>query len=146
MARTPNRFIDPAGVLADYLWAINHLEEEETGKERPIDNTSNTANVGLVKQQGGTTPYTLRFSGTILQHAQLQAFWQWFELCETQTIYFRDFDGQEYEAQITSFKPKRVRVGRNPREPSLLAKWEYTMEMQIYAFRAGDMVTAGVSP
>lgn len=142
MAR--NRFTNPANG-AFYDWSINHESEEEFGKERSIEERSNTGNVGLTRTQGADGTLVLRYEGTILTRAQYVAMWQWYALCRTQTIYFTDCDGQEYEVQITSFKPKRVRVAHNPRDAGMrLHKYEYTIEMHVYALRAGDLVGTGV--
>lgn len=144
MAR--NRFTDPVDG-SFYEWTINHSEEQESGKTRNFTNSATTSNVGLVRQQGDDSPMTLRYSGTILDRAQLVAFWQWFVLSRDQTIYFTDFDDQEYEVQIASFSPKRERTLRNPRDDSApLHYWTYTMEMTVYRFVSGDLADAGMVP
>lgn len=142
-----NRFTNPANG-AFYDWLTNHEEEEEAGKTRTISHTSNTGNVGLVKQQGEDGPYILKLRGKIMHRSQFQAFWEWYALSKGQTIYFRDYDGQEYEVQITSFTPQRVRklshTGRDPSTPHHY--WTYGMELEVYRFIAGDLATAGVTP
>jgi hypothetical protein len=144
-----NRFTDPASVVAAYDWPINHNEEEESGKVRNVTHTAPTANnVGLVKQQGDDSPFVLKLKGHIKTRAQYAAFWQWFQLCRTQTIYFRDFDNQQYEVQITSFLPTRSRRHSYP-APGLDPHdhyWTYTMELEVYRFISGDLATAGVTP
>lgn len=144
MAR--NKFTNPASGTV-YTWDQNHQEEQETGKARNITRTANTGNVGAVKQQGDDGGVTLKLAGKILKRSQLQQFWAWYELCRTQTIYFEDYDGQKYEVQITSFQPKRVAklsfTGRDPSMPHHY--YEYTMEMEVYRFIAGDMFTTGVT-
>jgi hypothetical protein len=143
-----NRFIDPAGVKDDYDWLVNHTEEEDAGKTRTITRTAPTSNVGLVKQQGEEGPSILRFSGTILDRSQFRAFWEWYMLCNTQTIHFRDFDEQVYEVQITSFVPKRVRKLLSPQRDASLPNhyWTYTMEMEVYSYVDGDLKDLGVAP
>jgi hypothetical protein len=143
-----NRFTDPAAVVAAYDWPINHNEEEESGKARNITRTAPTGNVGLVKQQGDDGPFILKLKGHIKTRAQYAAFWQWYQLCRTQTIYFRDFDNQQYEVQITSFLPTRLRRHSYP-GPGLDPYdhyWTYTMELEVYRFISGVMQAAGVTP
>lgn len=139
-----NRFQNPAN-SATYVWPKNHSDEEGSGKTRTIDRTANTGVVGAVKQQGDDGPLILRWKGTILLRTQLQAMWFWYNLCKSQTIYLRDFDGQEYEGQITSFVPQRHRTLRNPRDTSApLHYWTYDFEFEVYRVIAGDLV--GVMP
>lgn len=144
MAR--NRFTNPA-TGAFYDWPINHTEEEAAGKTRTITRTSNTGLVGLVKQQGDDGPMLMKLTGTILTRDQFRQMWAWYSLSRMQTIYFRDFDGQEAEVQVTSFLPKRERTLRNPRDPSIPHHyWSYTIEMEVYRFIAGDLADAGITP
>ena len=143
MAR--NVFIDPAGVRADYPWTINHSTENEVGKTRTVEHGAKTG-TGLVRQQSDSTPLVLRFSGTILHKAQVIEMKEWWQLCEEQTIYFRDFAGDEYEVLITSFRPTRHRTIRNPRDPAnaLYWFWRYELEMEVITIREG--VWEGVTP
>jgi hypothetical protein len=145
MAR--NRFFNPA-TNETYAWPVNHNEEEETAKARNITRTAPTSGYGLVRQQGDDGPFLLKLSGTILDRAQLVAMWRWYAICRAQTIRFIDFDDQSYEVQITDFAPRRVRKAIAPRrDPSAPTHyWTYTITMEVYAFIAGDMVGAGVTP
>jgi hypothetical protein len=138
--RSPNIFTNPAAPGDVYQWAINHSEEEESGRDRQIETRANTGNVGLVRQQGEMTPLLLRYTGTILEKAQLDEMLRWFRLCETQTIYFTDFAGDSYEVQISSFKPTRVRAMRNTRglATNPLHYWRYTIEMHVLRVLAGS--------
>lgn len=141
-----NRFVDPASGIA-YNWTINHTEESEQGKTRNITRTASTAGVGIIRQQGDDGQLILKLSGTILHREQFRGFWQWYQLCRTQTIYFYDFDDQGYEVQITSFLYARKRTLRNPRDPSApYHYWTYTMEMEVYNVLGGDLGYAGVTP
>lgn len=143
-----NRFTNPADSTY-YDWTVNHTEEDESGsKQRAITRTSNTGNVGLVKQQGEDGPTILRYTGTILDRSQLAAFWAWFKLCKTQTIYFKDFDNQQYEVQITAFQPKRHRRMTSVRRDASMPQhyWTYTIELEVYRFISGVMATAGIAP
>ena len=143
MAR--NRFTNPSN--GDYYdWQINHTEEEEVNKARSIEHGANSANTGLVKQQSDDQPLVLSYRGTILHKAQLEEFWGWFQLTKTQTIYFTDFAGDEYEVIITDFKPQRQRTIKNPRDfaNAPLWYWTYAISMEVVRVIAGTM--AGVSP
>jgi hypothetical protein len=145
MAR--NQFINPA-TGATYSWLVTHTEEEDSGKARNITRTAPTSGYGLVRQQGDDGPFLLKLSGTILDRSQLVAMWQWYALCRTQTIHFLDADAQRYEVQITDFAPKRIRKALSPhRDASTpLHYWTYTIVLEVYAFIAGDMAGAGVTP
>jgi hypothetical protein len=143
MARVSNRFTDPA-TGAFYDWRINHDTEDEGGRERQITLSGNTSGLGLVRQQGEQTPLTLKYSGSILHLSQLQAFWHWFQLCQSQTIFFRDFYGDEYEVTITTFSPVRHR-GENRNDASIPHHyWTYTIEMQVLRVVSGTL--AEVTP
>lgn len=146
MARTPNYFSNPANGDR-YDWPVNHDTEDAVSKARSITRSATTSNVGIVRQQGDDGPLTLKLSGTILHRDQLRAFWHWYALCRTQTIYFYDFDNQGYEVQITEFSPVRKRTLRNPRDPSApLHYWTYSISLDVYALLEGDMADAGVTP
>jgi hypothetical protein len=142
-----NTFINPA-TGETYEWHRNHESEEASGKTRAISGQANTGQTGRVRQQSMAEPFALRLRGRIVHRAQFVAMWRWFELCESQTIYFRDSLGQEYEVQITAFNPRRVRKERSiSLDPTIpLHFWEMDLEMTVYAFRDGDMAEAGVSP
>jgi len=142
-----NRFTNPA-TGAVYDWHVNHDEEDELGKTRSISRAGLTSNVGMVRQQAEDGPLVLRYRGKILDRAQFQQMWAWFQLSRTQTILFTDFDGQQFEVQITSFTPKRVRKLTSPqRDPSTpLHYWEYGIEMEVYRLVAGDLQAVGVTP
>lgn len=141
-----DRFINPANGAA-YDWQTNHSEEEESEKLRQIRATATTGGTTRVWTQGEESPYTIRWTGSILHRAQFVEMWRWFERSRTQTIFLRDFDGQEYECQITSFAPRRQRklalTGRDASMP--YHYWTYSITFQVYAFRAGDMKDAGVT-
>jgi hypothetical protein len=134
-----NRFTNPA-TGAFYDWDINHDPEGEelAGKTRQITRTPNTSGGGVVLQQGEDGSYVIKLS----------AMWAWYRLCRTQTIYFRDFDGQDFEVVISSFQSKRKgKLGPSGRDPSVPYHfWEYTIEMTVVKFRSGDLATVGVLP
>lgn len=148
MTRTANVFTDPAGDRATYSWVVNHSDEEDFGKERSIETGANTANTGLVRQQSDDKPMVIRVQGTILHAAQHQEFIAWWKLCGSQTIYFTDFAGDEYEVLLTSYRPLRKRTIRNPRDyaNAPLWYWTYEMEMQVIRFRNGPWADEDVNP
>lgn len=148
--RVANRFTNPANGDV-YDWLLNHDEEDESGKERLIERTAPTGrvgstNVGLVKQQGDDTPLLLKWRGKILERSQLVQMIAWYQLCESQTIYVRDFAGDEYEVVITAFKPLRHRTSFNPRGGSTnrLHYWTYSIEFEVLRVISGTW--AGVTP
>jgi len=141
-----NVFIDPAGSRPDYPWAINHSDEEEFGKKRNIEQGATTANNGFVKQQSDDSPLIIRVNGSILTQAQFEEMKAWWKLCESQTIYFRDFAGDEYEVIISEFLPTRHKTIRNPRDFANAPYWfwRYKMSMEVIRIRAGTW--EGVTP
>lgn len=135
-----NRFTNPANGQV-YDWPINHSEEQDAGQDKNIEHSGNTGRVGLVRQQGDRTPYVLSFSGTIFHRAQHQQMEWWSSLTNYQSIYFRDFDGNEAEVIITRYKAIRHRTIKNPRDPGApLHYWTYTIDMEVLRFIAGDLV------
>lgn len=136
-----NKFIDPAGNRTTYNWQINHDEEDDFGKTRNVDHGANTANTGLVKQQADDGPMVIRVRGTILHAAQIEEMIQWFKLSGTQTIYFEDFTGDQFEVLVTSFKPTRQKTIKNPRDFTNAPYWiwKYELEMEVIAFRTGNI-------
>ena len=134
-----NRFTDPA-TGSFYDWQVNHSTESSFGKTRQISESANTANTGLVKQQGDAQPLRMKLQGTILHLKQKEEFQRFWELCETQTIIFRDFTGAEYEVIITQFDPVRKRTVKNPRDfkNAPLWYWTYELEMEVIRVISGD--------
>lgn len=131
-----------------YTWQRRHENEDAAGKSRNISGTANTGHTGRVRQQGDDGPYILPLHGKIQHRDQLRQFWRWYRLCETQTIYFTDFDGQQYEVQIASFTPQRVRTLSNAAADAGMPHHyvQYDMTLEVYGFRAGDMHDMGVTP
>ena len=140
-----DKFTDPA-TGNSYEFATGHAEEEAIGKARAISLSANTGNTGLVKQQGDTTPLVLKYKGTIRHKHQLEEFWKWYELCETQTIHFTDFAGEEYEVIITNFLPQRIPVVHNPADPvnAPLWLWKYEISLEVITVISG--ILANVTP
>lgn len=132
MTYVRNRFTDPANVVAQYVWAINHKEEDGAAFQRQLERTTTTDGVGFVRQQGSASPQIRRYKGTILAQAQYDAMKSYYDLCETQTIYFRDFQDGEFEVLITLFNPVRKYTIQNPRDPSIpFHYWTYDIEMEV---------------
>lgn len=132
MTYVRNRFSDPAAVVSAYDWEINHNEEDGADKRRNLERTTTTDGVGFVRQQGAASPQTLRYKGTILKRNQLDKFNTYYNLCDTQTIYFRDFENQTFEVLITAFNPIRKRTSLNPRDPTIpFHYWTYDIEMEV---------------
>jgi len=138
-------FIDPLTGF-EYQWKIGHDEESAVGKSRPINHSGNTAGTGLIRQQGEPGPLTLKYSGKILHLSQYKEMWRFYQLCESQTIYYKDFFGEEFEVVITQFEPVRKPTVKNPKDFANvpLHYWTYTITMEVVKVRAGALV--GLSP
>lgn len=142
MAR--NRLTNPANGQF-YDWQINHSEEGAFGKTRQISESANTANTGLIKQQGDATPLQMKLTGTILHKKQHQEFTKFWQLCETQTVIFKDFAGEEYEVIITNYNPVRRRTVKNPRDFANAPLWYWTYELEFEVIRVISGVWQGVT-
>lgn len=130
MAR--ERFRDAAGGgLAEYEFTVNHSEEEGADYNRNVTRQAVTTGPAFVLQQGPTGYGVFHFTGTILTQEQYDAMTAYYAVCESRTVFFRDFTGDEFEVVITRFSPQRRRTVRNPREPDLLHYWTYTLEMEV---------------
>lgn len=146
MTRVANRFTNPL-TGAIYDWPLNHETEEDLGKRNSLEVTFNTGSGLPVFQQGNSDPMTLRFEGRALTEAHITNLWGWFGLTRTQTVYFRDFAGDEYEVIITDFRPRRIRAAKNLRDltNAPLNTWTYTIEMTIIRVRSGPLLAAGIT-
>jgi hypothetical protein len=133
-----NRFKSAGG--STYQWLINHTEEEEFGRRRNIDHSAPTSGIGHIRQQGDDEAMVLSLTGHILHRSQYVEMFKWFDRSRKETIQFRDFDMQEFEVIITSFRPVRKRTLRNPRDTSIPHHyWDYSMEMEVITFLDGDL-------
>lgn len=141
-----NCFINPA-TLEVYPWPVNHEPQGDEGndKKRNITETANTGNVGLVRQQGGDQGMVIKRGGLILTVAHEEAFWRFFRLCASQTIYFVEFNGDAYEVQIIEYDPKRIGTG-GPAKNGKGYFVKYTMAMAVFKFLAGVEANAGLTP
>jgi phage-related protein len=132
-------FTDPT-TAETYVWPVNHSEESDsTGKSRSISYGGNTGQTGLVAQQGDTQPLEFHLHGSILEEAQYEAFIDWYNRCEDRTIFWTDPAGDQYEVQITDYKPVRKRTIKNPRGGSKAQYWfwEYEMVMRVLRVISG---------
>jgi hypothetical protein len=121
----------PPGVPNPYSFQINHTDEEAIDQTRNLTRQAVTTGPTFVLQQGESSPRVLRYTGTILDPAQLDAMQAYYNACATRTVFFRDVHDVEYEVLITRFAPQRMRTLRNPRQIDLLWFWRYTLEMEI---------------
>lgn len=125
------QFRDAAGLLGTYVFEVNHSEEQAPDQGRSIDHQAVTTGPRFVIQQGTSNPLTLKFSGTILTQAQLDAMQSYYDACSTRTVFFRDFTGVEFEVIVTRFDYLRKRTLSNPRAPLLKHYWTYDLEMEV---------------
>lgn len=139
-----NRFTNPANG-SFYDWQVNHSTESAFGKSRQITESANTANTGLIKQQGDAQPLKMKLQGTIFHKHQLEEFVHFWQLCESQTIIFKDFTGDEYEVLIVSFDPIRKRTVRNPRDFANAPLWYWSYELEMEVIRVISGTWAGVT-
>lgn len=144
MARIPCQFQDPAGVVADYNWAINYLTESPMGRKRSESVTAPTNNTGVVRQQGTEAPINRQLSGTILTEAQHSAFIQWWVLCRTQTIYFQDVNGDLAEVLIVDYEAQKNYTAWNTKDPvnAPYHYYTYTLTMDIITQISGSWAQA----
>lgn len=140
-------FINPA-TGDTYQWHRGYETEDDAGKTRQISGSANTGLTGRVRQQGDDGPYVRTLHGRIVHAAQHQAFWAWYELCESQTIHFRDHDGAVYEVQITNLvMQQQRRLATVAPDPSMQHNfYTYTLALEVYSFVSGRMHDAGVTP
>lgn len=135
--RQPNQFIDPAGVKPTYAWTINHSEEEEVQNSRQVAHGAPTSDIGLIPQQGVEYPLVFQWKGTLFTQADKDEMDSWYALCQNQSIYLTDFDGNQYEILISDWNVQRVGVAANKRGgvPWL---WKYTITIQVLTVLSGD--------
>jgi hypothetical protein len=141
-----NRFLDPS-TGQSYEWVINHREEEEFGRERDIEVTAPTGrgNIPHIRQQGDDSPLRKTLQGVILDPGQHDAFVLFWNISRFQTIYFRDFTGEESEVLITAYKPTKHGVLRNARGGAVMPNfiYRYTITMDVLRVLTGPW--AGVA-
>lgn len=133
MSFVRERFRDGASILSTYSWDVGHHEEDPSDLRRNITRTAPLSGVGFVRQQGDKSPFTFKFSGTILKASQYDAMLDYFDACDNRTIFYRDYLGTEYEVIITVFSATRQAVLRNTRDLSIAHVWKYQLEMEVIA-------------
>jgi hypothetical protein len=135
MAASREQFRDGAGILATYVFEVNHADEDGNDQNRNITRQAlaspNAGGPKFVLQQGESTPKVLRFTGSILTKTQLDAMQAYFDACDTRTVFFRDVSGVEYEVVITRFSPLRKRALFNTRAPTQPWFWTYSLDMEV---------------
>lgn len=151
--RVANRFTDPlTGAFWD--WNINHNDETGTaakgggqgGLERNYTISAPVSGGIHIRQEGAPDPLSFSWKGTALTRAQHQQFLAWYKLCDTQTLYLRDFSGDEYEVVITAYIWSRKPVAQNRNDMTNASTWVYDfqIDLDVIAARAGDVHDAGI--
>jgi hypothetical protein len=143
-------FTDP-NTGETYQWPFNPdyaaLSVQYMQKQRQIDRTSNTGNVGAVKQQGDDGPFIVHWEPLVYTEAHEQALWTWWEKCKKQTIHLTDVDGEVYEGQITTLGRQQIGAMMGPGDTTERGFYcKYVFEFEVYSFVSGLMAAAGVSP
>lgn len=141
-------FTDPI-TAATYVWPINPPPDGVSAqqKQRVIDRTSNTGNVGTVKQQGDDGAYIIHWEPKVFLASHEQALWEWFVKSKKQTIYLTDFNNEQYEGQIITLARQQIGAMGGPGDiPQRLFYCKYVFEFEVYRFISGVMADAGVTP
>lgn len=144
-----NRFTNPVdGTFYD--WHKNHDwdGEDDYGKSLTITRVPNTAGGVAAFQQGDDGSLVLKLKGSIVVREQWRQFWHWFAISKQHTIYFTDFDGQEFEGIISSLLGHRVgHLRSGAKDPGMAThKFVYQMEFTVLGFLSGDLHDMGVLP
>lgn len=145
-------YINPANG-DQYEWAVNPEQDAETQagvgyqqKQRSIERTSNTGNIGATRQQGDDGPFILHWQTNIYSQAHEIALWTWYQLCKTQSIYLIDFNGEKYEGQIITTSRMRQGVLSGPQDTSQRGYYPtMVIEYEVWQFLSGPLATAGVT-
>lgn len=144
-------FVDPL-TGNTYDWPFNPSWDAETKagtgysqKARQIERTSNTGNNGATRQQGDDGPFIMHWEFPVFTSAHEEALWNWYELCDTQTIYLNDFDGEQYEGQIITLGRQRTGVAAGPGDISSQGFFsQMLMEFEVYHFLSGRIKQSGL--
>lgn len=141
-------FTDPrTGTI--YTWPINPPFDgiSPATKQRQIQRTSNTGNVGATKQQGDDGPLVINWKINVFTAAHEQALWQWYVLSSSQTIWLTDFNGEVFEGQIIELSRQQVGVIAGPGDATAQGFYAvYTFQFEVYRYVSGLMAAAGVTP
>lgn len=135
-----------------YDWPVNPSWDAEskagTGyqqKARQIERTSNTGNNGATRQQGDDGPYILHWEFPCFTGAHEKALFQWYALCDTQSIYLNDLDGEQYEGQIITLGRMRSGVSAGPGDITTRGFYsQMLMEFEVYHFLTGLLKDSGL--
>lgn len=141
-------FTDPK-TNTTYTWANNPPWDgiQPQTKQRQIERTSNTGNVGVTKQQGDDGSYILDWKVHVFTEAHHEAMWAWYAKCKLQTIYLTDWLGNEYEGQIVMLNEQEVGALAGPGDTrENVGYWVMEMQFEVYRFISGTMAIAGVTP
>jgi hypothetical protein len=133
-----------------YVWPNNPNPDAITQaaqKQRSIDRTSSTGNVGLVKQQGDDGPYIIHWEPLIYRESHEEALWEWYAKCKLQTIHLTDFNAEVFEGQIITLGRQQIGAIGGPGDINTRMFYcKYIFEFEVYSFVSGVLATAGVSP
>jgi hypothetical protein len=145
--RIANTFIDPR-TGDQWSWPINHNDETgsaaksggQGGLERNITYSAPTSGAITIRQEASPDPLSFSWKGTALTRAQHQQFLHWYGLSREQTIYLRDFSGDEFEVQILSYIPTRNPVAQNRNDMTNAPLWtyDYQIDIDVIAVISGD--------
>lgn len=142
-------FTDPR-TATTYTWPFNpgyQAETQATGKTVPIQRTSNTGNVGAVRQQGDAGPAIIHWEFDVFHTTHEAALLAWFELSQKQSIYLTDFEGEQNEGQIIVMTRQRIGAVGGPGD--MIAAFgfyeKFVFEFEIWRFISGAFHTAGVA-
>ena len=138
-------FTDPR-TANTYAWPANPNIENTASKARIIERTSNTGNVGSMKQQGDDGPLILDWQIIVQSVTMETALWQWYTLSKLQTIYVADWDLEQWEGQIIMLSRQRVASGSIPAGGVTSEYATYQMQFEVYRCISGVLATAGVTP
>jgi hypothetical protein len=143
-------FTDPSDGTT-YVWPVNPPPDgmpNPYGKQRQIDRTSSTGNVGLVKQQGDDGPFILHWEPLIYSEAHEQALWEWWQRSKLRTIHVTDWNGETFEGQIITLQRQPIGVLGGTIGDMNTRKFycKYIFEFEVYSFVSGVLAAAGVSP
>jgi hypothetical protein len=132
-----------------YVWPVNPGPQDITQptlKQRQIERTSNTANVGATKQQGDDGPLIFHWEPLVFHEAHEQALWQWYALCKGQSIYLTDFAGDVYEGQIITLGRQQIGALAGPGDTQERGFYcKYVFEFEVWRLVSGLLATAGVT-
>lgn len=142
-------FLDPSNGDT-YVWHVNPPPDgitQPAQKQRQIDRTSSTGNVGLVKQQGDDGAYIMHWEPLVYHRDQETALWTWWQKCRGRTIHLTNWDGETVEGQIITLGRQEIGAIGGPGDiNSRLFYCKYIFEFEVWRFVTGPLADAGVSP